>query len=74
MLYFPREDLAMAMLEPSPTRTTCPRKGVARYFSIPTKSTVIEDAGWSYDDPIEAAERIAGHIAFYPGKVTIEEL
>lgn len=73
-LYFPRADLAMAMLEPSQTRTTCPKKGVASYVSIQTKSTVIEDAGWSYEAPIEAAQRIAGYIAFYPGKVTVEEL
>lgn len=74
VLYFPRADLAMAMLEPSATRTSCPRKGEAHYFSIPTKSTVIEDAGWSYEAPLDAAARIAGHIAFYPDKVTVEEI
>jgi len=35
---------------------------------------VIEDAGWSYETPLEAAARIAGHIAFDPGKVTVEEI
>lgn len=74
VLYFPREDLAMAMLEASDTRTTCPKKGAASYFSIHTKSTVIEDAGWSYEEPKEAVAAIAGHVAFYPDKVTIEEL
>ncbi|GGD42497.1 DUF427 domain-containing protein [Sinisalibacter lacisalsi] len=74
VLYFPRADLAMAMLEPSATRTTCPWKGEAHYYAIHTKSTVIEDAGWSYEAPKEAAARIAGHIAFDPGKVTVEEI
>jgi len=74
VLYFPRADLAMAMLEDSSTRATCPRKGEARYFSIPTKSTVIEDAGWSFEAPKEAAARIAGHIAFDTRKVTVEEI
>jgi len=74
VLYFPRADLAMAMLEPSATSTTCPKKGTANYFSIPTKSTLIEDAGWSYETPLDAVAEIAGHIAFYPDKVTIEEL
>jgi len=74
VLFFPRGDLAMAMLEASATRSTCPRKGEARYFAIHTKSTVIEDAGWSYETPLEAAARIAGHIAFDPGKVTVEEI
>jgi uncharacterized protein (DUF427 family) len=73
-LYFPRADLAMAMLEASPTRTTSPNKGEARHYSIHTKSSVIEDAGWSYETPPEAAARIAGHIAFDPGKVTVEEI
>lgn len=74
VLYFPRDGIAMAMLDKSATETTCPKKGVASYYSIHTKSTVIEDAGWSYESPIEAAAGIAGHIAFDPKKVTIEEL
>jgi uncharacterized protein (DUF427 family) len=73
MLYFPREDLAMALMEPSPTRSTCPKKGEAVYFSIHTESGVIADAGWSYEDPIPEAAEIAGHIAFYPDKVTVEQ-
>lgn len=74
VIYFPREDLAMAMLEPSETTSTCPHKGDARYFSIQTKSTVIEDAAWSYEEPKEALARIKDHVAFYTGKVTVEEL
>jgi uncharacterized protein (DUF427 family) len=74
VIYFPRADLAMAMLEPTATRTTCPHKGAASYFSIHTKSTVIDDAGWSYETPHDSVAAIADHIAFYPDKVTIEEL
>lgn len=74
VLYFPRDDLAMAMLEASETRSSCPKKGAARHYSIHTKSTVIEDAGWSYEAPGQAVAAIAGHIAFDPDKVTIEEL
>ena len=74
VIYFPRADLAMAMLEPTETRTTCPHKGAASYFAIHTKSTVIDDAGWSYEAPHDSVAAIAGHIAFYPDKVTVEEL
>lgn len=42
-----------------------PKKGDATYFSIVTKSTTLENAAWSYENPIDGAERIAGHIAFY---------
>ena len=74
VIYFPREDLAMAMLDRSQTRSTCPRKGDAVYFSIQAKSGPIEDAGWSYETPLDAATAIAGHIAFDAGKVTVEEV
>jgi uncharacterized protein (DUF427 family) len=72
--YFPREDIAMGLLDPSDRRTTCPWKGEASYFSIQTKSTLLKDAVWSYDDPKPEVARIAGHLAFYPDRVTVEEL
>lgn len=74
VIYFPREDIAMAMLEPSATLTTCKAKGKAQHYSIHTKSTLIEDAGWSYEAPLDAASAIAGHIAFDKSKVTVERL
>lgn len=74
VIYFPREDLAMAMLEPSPSRSTCPKKGEAVYFSIAAKSGLIADAGWSYETPLDAVSAIAGHIAFHPDKATVEEI
>jgi len=74
VIYFPRADVAMAMLEPSATRTTCRHKGEARYFSIVTKSATLPDAVWSYETPKEGLEAIAGHLAFYPDRVTIERM
>ena len=74
VIYFPRKDIAMAMIEPSATSSTCPHKGRASYHSIVIKSGTIRDAGWSYDEPDGNAARIGGHIAFYPDKVTIERL
>ena len=74
VIYFPREDLAMAMLDPSPTRTTCPKKGEASYYSIQTKSGLIADAGWSYETPFDGVAAIAGHIAFFGDKATVEEV
>ena len=74
VIYFPRADLAMAFLEPSPTRTSCPYKGEASYFSIQTKSTLIEDAAWTYESPKQAAAEVAGHVAFYGSKATIEKI
>ena len=74
VIYFPRENIAMAMLEPSDTTSHCPHKGDATYFSIQTKSVLIKDAGWSYENPKQGIEAIAGHLAFYPDKATVEQV
>ncbi len=74
VVYFPREDVAMEFLDRSETRTTSPHKGEATHYHIAGKSGVIADAAWSYETPTAGAEEIAGHIAFYPEKATVEEL
>ena len=74
VIYFPREDIAMAFLEPSSTTTHCPWKGDATYFSLQTKSLLVPDVAWSYETPVDGAEAIAGHLAFYRDKVAVEEI
>jgi uncharacterized protein (DUF427 family) len=74
VIYFPRADIAMAFLEPSGRTSTCPHKGEASYFSIAAKSGLINDAAWSYETPKPGVEAIAGHLAFDPDRVTVEEL
>ena len=74
VMYIPRNDIAMAFLDKTDTRTTCPHKGEATHYSIIAKSGAIRDAAWSYETPIDGVEAIAGHLAFYPDKVTVEEL
>ncbi|WP_371054705.1 DUF427 domain-containing protein [Rhodosalinus sp. K401] len=75
VIYFPREDLAMAFLEPTERSSHCPHKGDASWFSIVTKSTTIPDAAWSYEAPLDGVSEIAGHVAFYESDmVTVERL
>jgi len=74
VIYFPRDAVAMAFFDASDTQSHCPWKGDATYYSLVTKSTTIKDAAWSYETPNEDMARIAGHIAFYPDKVTVEKL
>lgn len=75
VIYFPKSDIAMEFLDETETRSTCPHKGTATYYSIVTKSTVLTDAAWSYDTPLEAVAEIAGHIAFYDrDEVAVEEI
>lgn len=71
-IYFPREDVAMAFLDASDQRSTCPFKGEASYFGIAAKSGVIENAVWTYEEPLDSVSEIAGYLSFYTDKTTVE--
>lgn len=73
VLYIPREDVAMALLEPSSNSSTCSLKGQASYYTIVTPSKRLTDAVWSYETPNDDAADIAGHLAFYTDRVTVEQ-
>lgn len=64
--YVPREDIDMSRLVRTERATTCPWKGQASYFSVRTDSGVLDNAVWTYEDPIPDVAPIAGHLAFYP--------
>ncbi len=74
VIYFPRDDIAMAFLDKTDKSTRCPHKGDASYYTIQAKSGPIADAAWSYETPKEGLEAIAGHLAFYTDRVTVEQL
>jgi len=74
VIYFPREDIAMAFLDPSDTTSHCPHKGDASYYAIEAKSGTIADAAWSYEGPKDAVAAIKDHLAFYHEKVAVEEV
>ena len=72
--YIPRADVDMAALTGTTTRTYCPYKGEASYFSIPAGGERAVDAVWSYEAPHESVAAIKDHVAFYPSRVdAIEE-
>lgn len=72
--YIPREDADPARLKRTDHATFCPYKGDASYFSIVSAGKVLENAIWTYETPYDSVKQIAGHLAFYPDKVKIEEL
>ena len=74
VIYFPRDDLAMAFLEPTDGTSTCPYKGRASYFTIVAKSGPLTNAAWSYENPLEAVAEIKDHLAFYTDKVAVEQV
>lgn len=67
VFYIPRQDVALEQLSPSMTRTHCPYKGEASYFSVRDGAT--KDVAWSYEDPFDHMLIIKGHLAFYPDRV-----
>jgi uncharacterized protein (DUF427 family) len=72
VVYFPREDVEMLVLRKTDHASFCPLKGDASYFTIYRDRQIVENAAWSYEDPIEAADLIRGRIAFYPQHVDIQ--
>jgi uncharacterized protein (DUF427 family) len=69
VIYIPREDANMALLQRSDHTTHCPYKGDASYYSIPSGGARAKDAVWTYEDPHEAVSVIKDYLAFYPDRV-----
>lgn len=67
--YLPRDDVRMELLEPSDRTSHCPYKGDAVYWSVRAGDRLIEDACWSYPEPLAQRCDIGGHLAFYDEKV-----
>jgi len=65
-MYLPREDV-LATLAPSDTTASCPYKGRASYWSLEG----VEDAAWSYEQPLEAMLKAPGHVCFDDAKVDV---
>ena len=65
--YFPLAALKMEFLVPSDSKTHCPWKGEASYYSVIVEGKVNKDAAWYYPEPYDAAKEIAGRVAFWKG-------
>ena len=64
--YIPREDVRIEVLTPSEHTTRCPHKGMASHFNLSCGGQQVDNAVWSYEDPLESVSEIEGHCAFYP--------
>ena len=69
--YIPRLDLNNAVLKPSDTRTRCPYKGEAGYFSVQTPEREVKDVGWFYHHPTTESSKIAGLVSFFNERVDL---
>ena len=69
--YLPREDVRTELLDATDKATSCPFKGAASYWSVETDGRRHENVVWSYEEPIEGMEGIAGRLAFFDEMVDV---
>lgn len=67
--YIPPADVDLGRLVPVERHSSCEWKGVARYYAYASGDRRIEDVAWCYEQPSPGYEAIAGHLAFYAGRV-----
>ncbi len=65
--YFPPNSVKREHLSDSHTHTVCGWKGVASYYDLIVNGKTNKDAAWYYPTPKDAAQQIAGYIAFWHG-------
>ena len=59
----------MDLLEPTSRRSVCEYKGSANYLRLRGARGEDGDVAWTYERPAPGYAAIAGHVAFYPGRV-----
>jgi uncharacterized protein (DUF427 family) len=69
--YLPLSDVRLDLLRPSDTRTHCPYKGTAAYWSLEVNGRLHEDLVWIYRTPLPESQKIAGLACFYNEKVDL---
>jgi uncharacterized protein (DUF427 family) len=65
--YFPEESINRDCLTSSSTRTLCPWKGIASYYTVEVDGVTSRDAAWYYPKPSPLARKIKGRVAFWRG-------
>lgn len=69
--YLPKEDIRFEYFTPTETKTRCPYKGIASYWSADVDGKHYEDVLWSYPDPIPEIPTIKGLYSFYNESVDL---
>ena len=70
--YLPKTDVRMDLLVRTDTRTGCPYKGWASYWTLRLDDgTEHGDIAWSYRTPLRESQPIAGLVAFHDSRVDV---
>ena len=70
--YFPRDSIREAHFTESSHHTVCGWKGTASYYDVVVDGEVNQNAAWYYPEPMEAANNIQDHVAFWNGVSVVE--
>jgi uncharacterized protein (DUF427 family) len=70
-LYVHRAATRTDLLRPSPTKTYCPYKGEASYWTAVVGDQVVEDVAWSYADPHAECLAVRDMLCFDPTRAIV---
>jgi uncharacterized protein (DUF427 family) len=70
-LYVHPRHVRTDMLEHSATRTYCPYKGTASYWSYRAGDETVADVAWSYEDPLPESTPLRGLLSFEASRVAL---
>ncbi len=65
--YFPASSLNRDYFTESKTKSLCPWKGIASYYSIVVDGAENTDAAWYYRKPFPFAKKVKNRVAFWNG-------
>jgi len=73
IVYFPRDSVEMDYFQEVVGFTTqCPVKGIATYYNFVGNGQFVENAAWSYENPLPESSKIKACISFDQSKLNVE--
>lgn len=74
VVYFPREDVRMDLLERTDAETFCPFEGEASCWTVRARDRLEENAVWSCEDPFEPVVGLTNYASSYTDRLSLEEV
>jgi uncharacterized protein (DUF427 family) len=71
--YIPLKDVKAEVIR-SGTRTVCPYKGKASYYSMKLNDKIVKDAIWQYADPSPEFTVLKDYVSFYTKNIDHVEI
>lgn len=65
-LYIPFDQIQPGVIVPASRRSLCEWKGTAQYAHLMVDGYSVENAAWTYPQPLRGYEALQDHYAFYP--------